>query len=121
MPRRSRPLGSDTIILQPPTEVVDTRDNTTYWTWADGATVRNCSFQPYLLTEKFQEEFTLERESSRTFCRVFVPVNDDTLLINEQYRIVFQGEQYEVHAITGEWRAFSGRKDHIAFLVKRRD
>lgn len=117
---RSRPLGNDTITILVPTVVIDERDNTEYLEYSDGATVRNCSLQPFLMTEKFQEEYTTERESTRTFFRIFVPVNDDTLAINETYQIRFDGDIYEVHALPGEWRALNGRKDHIAFLVKRR-
>jgi hypothetical protein len=116
----TRPLGNDTITLLVPTATVDSRDNTTYYTYTDGAIVTGCSFQPFLMTEKFQEEFTLERESSRTFFRVFMPATDDTLLVTDKYRIRFDGVIYEVHAQAGEWRHFSGRLNHVAFLCKRR-
>lgn len=114
------PLGHDTILLRPWTAVVEARGNTKYYEYSDGATVRHCNFQPFLMTEKFQEEFTIERESSRTFYRVFAPVTPETLLIDEKYHIVFEGVEYEVHAVPGEWRYFSGRKNHIAFLCKLR-
>lgn len=115
-----RPLGSDTVTLRPPTVTTDTVDNTVYYTYADGAVIENCNFQPFLMTEKFQEEFTLERESSRTFFRVFAPHNADTAAITEKYQIKFQGDIYEVHALIGKWRFFSGSNNHIAFLCKRR-
>lgn len=117
---RSRPLGNDTITILVPTVTVDTRDNTEYLTYTDGATIRNCSLQPFLMTEKFQEEYTTERESTRTFFRVFCPVLPEILEIDQTYQIRYADEVYEVHAIPGEWRALSGRPDHIAFLLKRR-
>lgn len=117
---RSRPLGNDTITILVPTVVIDERDNTQYLEYSDGVTVRNCSLQPFLMTEKFQEEYTTERESTRTFYRVFVPVTPETLEIDETYQVRFNGDVYEVHALPGEWRSLTGRLDHIAFLVKRR-
>lgn len=117
---RSRPLGKDTIVILVPTVTVDTRDNTEYLVYTDGATVGDCSLQPFLMTEKFQEEYTTERESTRTFFRVFVPVLPETSAMDETYRIRFDGDVYEVHAIPGEWRSLGGRADHIAFLIKRR-
>lgn len=116
----SWPLGSDTITLRVPTIVVDPTDNTNYYRYANGATVQNCSFQPFLMTEKFQEEFTIERESTRAFFRVFMPVTPETEAVTSTYRIVFDGDEYEVHSLIGKWRDFSGLKDHVAFLVKRR-
>lgn len=113
-------LGSDTITIRVPTLTVDARDNTNYTTYTDGATVRNCSFQPFLMTEKFQEENTVEREYTRTFYRVFVPWNTSTEQITDTYRIVHDDIEYEVHALIGKWKRLSGQKHHIAFLVKRR-
>lgn len=115
-----RPLSGDTITLLVPSVVVDSRDNTRYYTHSPGATIKGCSFQPFLMTEKFQEEFTTERESTRTFYRVFVPWTADTALITEKYRILFEGEEFEVHAMIGKWRDFRRNQDHIAFLVKKR-
>lgn len=116
----ARPLGPDTILLREPTIVVDSDDGTTYYEYSDGASIRNCYFQPFLMTEKFQEESTLERESSRTFFRVFVPWTSETEQILDTWRIVFEGTEYEVHAQEGRWRDFRGQKNHIAFLVKQR-
>ena len=113
-------LGSDTITLRVPTLTVDSRDSTNYYTYSDGAVIRRCSFQPFLMTEKFQEENTNEREYTRTFYRVFVPWTTETEQINDTYRIVFEGYEYEVHALIGKWRRLNGSKHHIAFLCKRR-
>lgn len=120
MPTPTRPLGNDTITLLVPTETVDTRDNTRYYTYTPGATVYNCSFQPFLMTEKFQEEFTTERESSRTFFRVFAPATPEVLAVTEKYQILFDGVVYEVHAVAGRWRHPSGTLNHVAFLCKLR-
>lgn len=117
----SRPLGPHTVYLMPPVLNVDTVGNTTYYTYPDLVEVRNSFFQPFLMTEKFQEEFTNERETTRTFYRVFVPWNSVTELITDEYRITFKGSVYEVHALIGEWSHFSGEQNHIAFLVKRRE
>lgn len=116
----SRPLGNDTIIIRVPTIIVDSRDNTRYYTYSNGATVKNCNFQPYLMTEKFQEEFTTERESSRTFFRVFMPAIPAVLAMGETHRIMHDSIEYEVHALPGYWRHFSGVLNHVAFLCKRR-
>lgn len=116
----TRPLGPDTITIRVPVITVDTRDNTSYYDYVDGATIAHCSFQPFLMTEKFQEEFTVERQTTRTFYRVFVPVLPETLEITETYRIIFDGVEYQVHAVPGSWRHFSGKRNHIAFLVNLR-
>lgn len=116
----SRPLGSDTITIRVPTQTVDPRDNTVYYSFTDGAVIQGCNFQAFLMTEKFQEEFTVERETTRTFFRVFVPARPETAVITDKYRILFEGVEYEVHALLGKWRHFSGQENHYAFLVKRR-
>lgn len=116
----SRPLGSDTVTIRVPTTTIDPNDNTRYFSYADGATIQGCNIQPFLTTEKFQEEFTLEREATRTFFRLFMPISLETLAVDDTYRIVFQDIEYEIHAIPGEWRHFDGRKNHIAVLIKRR-
>lgn len=116
----TRPLGSDTITLRVPTETVDTVDNTTYFTYADGAEIKNCNVQAFLMTQKFQEEFTIERESTRTFFRVFAPWTDETALITDKYRLLFRGVEYEVHALIGKWQHFSGKHNHVGFLIKLR-
>lgn len=117
---RHRRLGSDTITIRVPTLVSDTRDNTGYYEYEDGSVIRGCSFQPFLMTEKFQEEFTSERDATRTFYRVFVPWNTETEQITDKHRILFEGIEYEVHALRGQWRKLNGEKHHIAFLVKKR-
>jgi hypothetical protein len=116
----TRPLGPHTITILVPTEVVDTRDNTVYFEYVDGATVRNCNVQAFLPTEKFQEEFTTEREGARTFYRVYAPTNPYTLAIDDTYRLRHKGVIYEVHSLSGVWEHFSGASNHVAFLIKRR-
>lgn len=120
MPAPSRPLGSDTITIRVPTKVVNVRDGSTSYSYANGAVIEDCSFQPYLMTEKFQEEFTLERESSRNFFRLFLPWTDVTEALTSEYRILFEGVEYEIHSEAGKWRDFRGVKNHLAFLVKLR-
>jgi hypothetical protein len=71
------------------------------------------------MTEKFQEEMTTERDTTRTFYRVFAPWTTETEQIGYQYKILFEGEEYQVHALSGRWRDLRGQKNHIAFLVKR--
>lgn len=116
----TRPLGNDTITIRVPTIVIDPDDGTHQYIFADGATVRNCSIQPFVMSNKLQSEVTVERESTTTYFRAYLPVNIHTLAIEYTYRIVFAGNEYEVQAVPGEWRHFSGKKSHVAFLLKRR-
>lgn len=115
----SRPLGSDTITIRVPTLVHGSRGDMTY-EYADGAVIRACNFQPFIPSEKFQEEFTNERETTRTFYRLYVPWTTETEQITDRYRILFEGVEYEVHALTGKWKHFSGKKNHIAIMLKER-
>lgn len=116
----TRPLGPHTITILDPVETIDTRDNTVTYTYATGATVKGCNVQAYLMTEKFQEEFTTEREGARAFYRVFAPTNAYTLAVTDKHRISFKGAVYEVHSLSGVWEHFSGASNHVAFLIKRR-
>lgn len=112
-------LGLDTITLLVPTITVDSRDNTNYYTYIQGGVIRNCNVQPFLMTEKFQEEFTTEREGARTYYRVFAPWTPETEQVNDRYKILFAGVEYDVHSLAGRWQDFRGMKNHIAFLIKR--
>lgn len=116
----TRPLGHDTITIRVPTIVIDPDDGTHEYTFADGATVRNCNIQPFILSNKLQSEVTLEREHTTTFFRAWLPVSAVTLAINYTYRIRFKGVEYEVHAVPGEWRHFSGKQNHISFMLRLR-
>ena len=113
-------LSSDTITILVPVVGRDPRDNTVYYTFTEGAVVEGCSFQPFLITQKFQEEFTTERDTSRAFFRVYMPWTSDTEQITDKYQIRFDGEDYEVHSLVGKWKDFRRAKNHIALLVKKR-
>lgn len=117
----SRPLGSDVVTILVPSVTTDARDNTQYLSYSDGLTVHGCNFQPFMLTQKFQEEFTTERETTRTFFRVYMPALPEVEAITPKHKVRFGGVEYEVHSLIGKWRHFSGLKDHVAFLLKRRE
>lgn len=118
-----RALGNDTITLVKPTIIVDPVDNTEVISF-DTTTeivVRRCMIEPFLLSEKLQEEITGERDFVRSTWRVWAPATADVLALSHHDRIIHQGQEYEVFGHLGVWRDFAGRNHHVQFIIELRE
>lgn len=117
-----RDLGNDTITLKVPTEVLNTRDNSTYIDH-DNTTlvvVPKCNVQPFLIAEKLQEEVTVERDYARTTWRVWAPSTPEVLALQKHDRVEFEGVEYEVYGFLGSWRRLTGANHHTQFIMELR-
>lgn len=112
-------LGAETIKVLSAKLVVDPFDNSKSRDWAQPirTTVKNCSVQPFIASEKYAAEFETEREHVRQMLRVWVPSGT-----NVEYtdRVEYRGTTYDVIGIQSVWNQLNGTENHRVVLMRER-
>lgn len=119
MPRPTRPLGGNTIIVVRAPLITDPRDNSLYRDWAHATlfTIKNVMAEPFPLAEKLNFEDNRDREFSRTACRFYMPADTDILYTD---RIRHENNDYDVFGHPGRWFDLDGKGNHIAVIGRVR-
>lgn len=112
-------LGNETITVLRATMKTDAFDNSKYrdWTKPKKTTVRKCSVQPFILSEKYAAEFEVEREHVRQMLRVWCPAGTQ---VEYTDRIIHRGVEYDVMGIQSVWNHLNGKTNHVALLMRER-
>ena len=120
MPRPTKPLGNNTIVIIRAPLVTDPRDNSLYRDWINAArvTVSRCMVEPMKLTEKLNQEDNRDREYSKTSVRAYVPFDTDVIHTD---RMEFMGEIFDVFGHPATWFGFDGQITYRAFIAKIRE
>lgn len=118
------PLGDETVEIWRPATLTDpdgSRRRPLKLDTANAtliASIDSCSVQPFLMAEKLQVEYSLEREYSQTSWRIFAPTT--TVVIEPTDWVKWRGEIYEVFGFPGVWRDSFPDLDHTEIIMRKR-
>jgi hypothetical protein len=115
-----RPLGNDTVtILRAPLVSVP-RDGSLVRDWDNATTtsVTKCNVQPFPMAEKLVIEENRDREYVRSAYRVHAPAGTR---VEHTDRVIYNGDTYDVFGHMGEWHRFSGKENHVTFIIRLRE
>lgn len=99
---------------------VNPRDNSRYRDWANATstTIRRCNIQPFLQSNKKNQEIDAGREFTKTLWQAFFPPGSDILSSD---LVDYAGNTYEVLAEPGRWRFITGQERYTSVILVRRE